>query len=64
MKGLRKIQELRQKELHDEDLCNFFSSQDLIIVSKSRMMKCVGYVVSKRALRNGYGFPIGISKAK
>jgi hypothetical protein len=40
------------RKLHNEDLCNLFSSQDIMNLIKSKRMRCMEYVACMRELRN------------
>jgi hypothetical protein len=60
---LRRISGSKKKEmaggwrrLHNEELRNFYASQNIIRVIKSRRMRYVGYVVNVRVMRNAECF--------
>jgi hypothetical protein len=42
------------RRLHNEELCNLFTSPNIIMMIKSRRMKWAGYVACMEEMRNAY----------
>jgi hypothetical protein len=47
------------RKLHNEKLHNMYSSPNIIIIIKSRRIKCVGHVACMGERRNGYSVSVG-----
>jgi len=52
------------RRLHNEELCNFYASQNIIRVIKSRWMKWTGYEERMWDMRNSYKISAGKPEGK
>jgi hypothetical protein len=52
------------RKLHNEELHNFYSSQTIIRMTKSRRMTWAGYVARRGEKRNAYGILVGKPEGK
>jgi hypothetical protein len=67
----RKEETSKCKKLHNEELCNLYTSLCIVLEIKSRRMRCAGHLASMGAVRNIYKIlagkperrtPFGISR--
>jgi hypothetical protein len=54
----------RWRKLHDEELCDFHSSPNIIIIMKSRRMRWTGHVARMEEKKNAYMLLVGKPEGK
>jgi hypothetical protein len=52
------------RKLHNEELHNFYSSPNIIRMSKSRRMRWAGHVARRKEKRSAYGLLVGKPEGK